>query len=120
MYGLDGLARIFKAEPSADERIKKLAEIQSDLQAAVAAVGELQESATKSKKESDQLQSEIARLREDRAVAEDLMKVPEEAFARMLSRASAKGRGRGLMEGIVVGLFTGVISSLVVWYFTTN
>jgi len=120
MYGLDGLARIFKAEPSADERIKKLAEIQADLQAAVAAVGELQESATKSKKESDQLQSEIARLREDRAVAEDLMKVPEEAFARMLARASAKGRGRGLMEGIVVGLFTGVVSSLVVWYFTTN
>ncbi|MES2608727.1 MAG: hypothetical protein V4679_00730 [Pseudomonadota bacterium] len=79
----------------------------------------MQQSATTAKKEANDLESEVDRLRQDRAVAEELVKVPEEAFARLLARASAKGRGRGLFEGIVVGLLTGVVSSLIVWYFTT-
>jgi peptidoglycan hydrolase CwlO-like protein len=118
MYGLDGFAKILRPERTIDERLTKLTKIQEDLGDAMKAVAELQKSATTAKKEADELESEVGRLRQDRAVAEEMVKVPEEAFGRLLARASAKGRGRGLLEGIVVGLLTGGLSSWVVWYFT--
>ena len=120
MYGLDGFTRILKSEPTIDERLTKLTKIQEDLGDALRAVADLQKSAKTAKKEADDLESEVDRLRQDKAVAEELVKVPEEAFARLLARASAKGRGRGLLEGIVVGLLTGGLSSWAVWYFTTR
>ena len=118
MYGLEGLSKILKPEPTIDERLQKLAKIQDDLGDALHAISELKNSAISSKREADSLEKEVNRLREDKAVAEELIKVPEEAFARMLSRVSAKARARGLLEGIAVGLFTGIVSSLTVWYFT--
>jgi peptidoglycan hydrolase CwlO-like protein len=120
MYGLEGFMRILKPEPTIDERLEKLSKIQEDLGEAMQAVSELQNSAMTAKKEADSLEQEVGRLREDKAAAEELIKVPEEAFARMLSRASAKGRGRGLLEGIIVGLLTGGVSSWIVWYFTSR
>lgn len=119
MYGLEGFTKILKPEPTVDERLRKLAKIQEDLNEALQAVSELQTSALTSKKEAAALEQEVSRLRQDKAVAEELVKVPEEAFSRLLSRASAKGRGRGLLEGVVVGLGTGILSSWLVWYFTT-
>ena len=119
-YGLEGFTKILKPEPTIDERLTKLTKIQEDLGDALEAVAELQKSTATAKKEADDLESEVGRLRQDRAVAEELVKVPEEAFGRLLARASAKGRGRGLVEGIIVGLLTGGLSSLAVWYFTTK
>ena len=120
MYGLDGFIRLLKPEPTIDERLAKLAKIQEDLGDAMGAVRELQKSAITAKKEADSLESEVSRLRQDRAAAEELVRVPEEAFARLLARASAKGRGRGLLEGVIVGLLTGGLSSWLVWYFTSR
>jgi len=120
MYGFDGLIGVLKKEPTVDERLAKLSKIQEDLGDALKAVEELQKSAATSKREAVELESEVDRLRQDRAVAEDLVRVPEEAFARLLSRASARGRGRGLLEGILVGLLTGGASSWVVWYLTAS
>lgn len=120
MYGLDGVVRLLKPEPTIDERLEKLSKIQEDLGDAMQAVSELQKSALTAKKEAGALEQEVMRLREDKAAAEELIKVPEDAFARMLSRASAKGRGRGLLEGIIGGLLTGGASSWVVWYFTSR
>ncbi|MGG5149234.1 hypothetical protein [Alcaligenes aquatilis] len=120
MYGLDGLAKIFKPEATIDERLAKLAKIQEDLGDAMKAVDELQKSTLTAKREADTLEGEVTRLRQDRVVAEELVRVPEEAFARLLARAMAKGRGKGLIEGVVVGLLTGGISSWVVWYLTSR
>ncbi len=117
-YGFDGLLKLLRRSPSIDERIAKLAEIQADLEAAIEAVKELQKGAAASKKEADEMQISVEKLKEDKRAAEDLVKVPEEAFARMLGRASASGRGRGLIEGIVVGLITGFTSSLLAWWVT--
>jgi len=119
MYGLEGVVGLLKPEPTIDERLQKLSKIQEDLNEALEAVSELQQSALTSKNEADALEREVSRLREDKAAAEELVKVPEEAFARMLSRASARGRGRGLLEGVIVGLLTGLASSWIVWYFTS-
>ena len=118
IYGLDGLEKLLLGKPDADERLAKLASIHSDLEAALQAVAELQESAKTSQREADGLQQAVARLQQDKKVAEELVKVPEEAFGRMLYRASAKGRGRGLIEGILIGFVTGFLSSLLAWYVT--
>lgn len=118
MYGLEGFARILKPQLNVDERIAKLAQIQSDLEAATDAVKRLRQNADESKQEAVELQATIERLQTDKRAAEELVKLPEEAVARLLYRASAKGRGRGLLEGILIGLSTGLLSSLLAWYLT--
>jgi len=118
-YGFDGLLGLTRGQPDADERISKLTKIQEDLVAALAAVSELQKNAKASHEEAATLQQAVAQLKEDKKAAEELVKVPEEAFARMVQRASASGRGRGLLEGIAIGFLTGLASSLLAWYITT-
>lgn len=118
VYGFDGLLSLEKKPAQLDERLSKLAKIQDDLNEALTAVAELQDSAQTAKKEATTLEKEVLRLKEDKALAEELSKAPEEAFGRLFHRASAKGRGRGLIEGTVIGLITGCLSSWVVWYLT--
>ena len=118
IYGFEAFLGLAKPSPTVDERIAKLAAIQEDLHAAIQAVKSLQDSALNSKAEAEELQKTITRLQQDRKAAEDLIKVPEESFARLLHGATAKARGRGLLEGLGVGLLTGFLSSLLVWYLT--
>jgi hypothetical protein len=118
MYGLDGLFRWLQPSPSIDERIAKLAQVQSDLEAAIEAVKGLRQNADESKREAEKLQAVVGQLEQDKKAAEELVKLPEEAVARLIYRANAKGRGRGLVEGICIGLVTGFLSSLLAWYLT--
>lgn len=118
LYGFEGILKLARPSPSVDERIAKLAAIQSDLEAAIEAVKSLQRSATESKAEAEELQRTVAKLQQDKRTAESLIKVPEESFARLMHNANAKARGRGLIEGLGVGLVTGFLSSLLVWYVT--
>jgi chromosome segregation ATPase len=117
-YGFDGLWKLVKKQPGSDDPIAKLEKIQSDLQGALAAVAELERGAKAKQQEAADLQKAVTRLQEDKKAVEDVIKIPEEAFARMHKRASAKGRGRGLLEGLAIGLVTGFASSLLVWYLT--
>lgn len=103
---------------AADARIARLGEIKRDLEGAIRAVQELQKEAGDRKAEADQLQALIAKLQADRTAAESLLQVPEEAFSRLVSRATKKGRLRGLLEGVLVGFLTGTLSSAFVWYLT--
>jgi hypothetical protein len=118
VYGFEGFLGLAKPSPTVDERIAKLAAIQEDLHAAIEAVKQLQDSAVNSKAEAEALQQAISQLQQDKKAAEELIKVPEESFARLLQRSSAKARGRGLLEGLAIGLTTGFLSSLLVWYLT--
>jgi len=117
-YGYDGLLKLLGRSPKVDERIAKLAQIEQDLKAAIEAVHDLHKSALQSKAEAQQLQEAVAQLQQDKVVAEELVKAPEEAFGRMLQRANARGRGRGLIEGVTIGLVTGFASSILAWYVT--
>lgn len=101
-----------------DDRIAKLGEIKSDLEAAVLAVDSLKSEAEARKAEANNLRETVEQLNEERTTAEALLKLPEESFTRLLTKANAKGRWRGIIEGIIVGFVTGVVSSFVVWYFT--
>jgi vesicle coat complex subunit len=101
-----------------DERLARLDQIRTDLGAAVDAVTELQREAQDNKKEAEVLREAVTRLEQDKVTAETLLQVPEESFTRMLARASSKGRGRGILEGSIVGFTTGALSSLAVWYIT--
>ena len=103
-----------------DERIARLGEIKSDLEAAIAAVDQLQKDANESKEEVSQLQTNIAALQQDKATAERLLNVPEESFARLLARATRRGRIGGIILGVIIGLLTGYISSYAVWFMTRD
>ncbi len=103
---------------SADERIAKLGSIKEDLEAAVVAVEGLKQEAEARKMEADDLKDTVQKLEDEKNTVETLLKLPEESFTRVLTRASAKGRVRGLFEGILVGFATGVMSSLLIWYIT--
>lgn len=54
-YGFDGLLKLLRRSPDTDERITKLAEIQTDLDAAIEAAKDLQKSATASQKQANEL-----------------------------------------------------------------
>ena len=101
-----------------DERIARLDQIRNDLNAAVEAVVELQSEAQDNKKEAEELRKAVQQLEQDKITAEKLLQVPEESFSRMLARANAKARLRGLIEGSVIGFTTGALSSLFIWYLT--
>lgn len=101
-----------------DERIARLDQIRTDLSGAIDAVTELQREAQDNKKEAQQLREAVERLEQDKVTAETLLKVPEDSFARMLARVNSKARMRGLLEGALIGLTTGVASSWIVWYLT--
>ncbi|MHB8894144.1 MAG: hypothetical protein ACYC99_03070 [Candidatus Geothermincolia bacterium] len=101
-----------------DCRITRLAQIKTDLEESISAVSQLQQEALQSKAEADVLRETVSQLQQDKHTAEELLKVPEESFARVLTKASARGRARGIAEGVVIGFVSGVLSSLFVWYLT--
>lgn len=103
---------------SADERIAKLGAIKDDLDAAGVAVEALKQEAEGRRREADELKDTVQKLEEEKNTVETLLKLSEESFTRVLIRASAKGRVRGLVEGVLAGFTTGVGSSLLVWYVT--
>jgi hypothetical protein len=72
LYGYDEFLNLLRPRPTVDERITKLAAIQTDLEAAIEAVKILQKSASESKAEAEALQGTIARLQQDKQVAEEL------------------------------------------------
>lgn len=100
-----------------DQRVKKLIDIEKDLEDAIDAVKKLQHDALKSKHEVKQLDETINKLKQDKDTAESMLKFPQESFTRVLTRASSKGRTRGITEGIIIGFITGVLSSFVVRFF---
>ena len=116
IYGFEAVIRRRLAPNDVDERITKLAAVQADLEAAVEAVKSLRDSADKSKSDVEQLRILVLQIQEDKQMAEEMIKMPEEAVARVMHRASAKGRGRGLIEGIAIGFLTGLGSSLLASY----
>jgi hypothetical protein len=101
-----------------DERIKRLSGVRKELEAAVEAVGTLQTEALTRKSELDQLRTAVTQATQDREAAEKALAVPEEALARVMSRATATGRIRGILEGLIIGLLTGAASSYLIWYIT--
>jgi len=105
---------------SVDQRIASLSRVHEDLLGAVAAVEALQSEALDRKREVKQLEEAMHALEQDRNAAETLLKVPEESFVRLIARAASQGRTRGIIEGLVIGFVTGTLSSLFVWYLTSN
>ena len=101
-----------------DARIRRLSQIRTDLEDTISAVEQLQADALRNKKDSDALKATVEQLKQDKATAEEMLKLPEESFARLLTRASSKGRTRGIIEGVLIGFTTGALSSFLVWYLT--
>jgi hypothetical protein len=108
----------FLSQPTIDQRLQRLSSIKDDLLTSITAIEELEQEAKEKKQEIDKLSDEVKKLTEDKVTTEKVLHISEDSFARVLSRAVSKGRWRGIFEGIIIGLSTSVVASLIVWYFT--
>jgi len=106
------------AHEDVDTRIAKLSTIKQDLLASIAAIDELEKDASSKKRQLNELDAALQRLQSDKITAESLLNLPEESLARVLANAAARGRGKGILQGLIMGFATGVLSSLLVWYIT--
>lgn len=86
---------------SVDERIAQLSKVKDDLQAAIAAVGDLQARAVESKSQHEELEKALRKLEEEKATTEALLKIPEESFSRVFAVECVKFCKKGI-EGSVV------------------
>lgn len=102
-----------------DARLKKLVTIKDDIEAAVEAVTELQRDATSNKKELERLRQEILTLKADKEAAEAVLQAPKDSVLKFLSTAISDDRRKGRIEGILIGLLTGAVSSWAIWFLTT-
>jgi hypothetical protein len=114
--GLDDLTN----SRTVDERIARLAGIKEELEGAIEAVGLLQKDAEIQKTQVNELQETISNLSQDKQTAEALLAVPHESVMRLIGEASTRARYRGWIEGSVIGLVTGFLSGLVVWWLTSG
>lgn len=103
-----------------DTRIARLTDIKEELESAILAVESLQNEAHENKQQVNYLQERIRELEEDKNTAEAILKVPQDSFVRLIEQASSKGRMRGWFEGLIIGLLSGVVSSLAAWFITEN
>ena len=88
---------------SVDERIQKLEKVRQDLLDAVDAVKSLEDEAHKNKKELEELNVQLNKLREDKQTTEQLLELPQQSFARVLDKASKGAQWRGLIIGFALG-----------------
>jgi hypothetical protein len=96
---------------SVDERIQKLEKVRQDLLDAVDAVKSLEDEAHKNKKELEELNVQLNKLREDKQTTEQLLELPQQSFARVLDKASKGAQWRGLIIGLVLGILASLIAS---------
>jgi hypothetical protein len=96
---------------SVDERIQKLEKVRQDLLDAVDAVKSLEDEAHKNKKELEELNVQLNKLREDKQTTEQLLELPQQSFARVLDKASKGAQWRGLIIGFVLGILASLIAS---------
>lgn len=102
-----------------DERIARLSQVHRDLLAAAQAVEALQEEANVRKSEVEVLRESVDRLSKDKDVSAAVLTLDQESIARLFANANKRLQSRSIWLGIIIGLVTGFLSSLAVWYLTT-
>jgi hypothetical protein len=102
---------------SVDTRITKLEKVRSDLMDAVDAVKSLENEAHKNKDELVQLNEQLSALKKDKETTEELLKLPQDSFARILDRASKGAQRKGLIFGFLLGILASFIATWI-WYKT--
>lgn len=112
--------RILVLDPiTIDARLKKLDSIKADIEAAAEAVAEIQRDARLSKERTESLQKEIIALKADKEAAEVILQAPRASVVEFLGTAISNDRRKGRLEGVLIGLLTGALSSWVIWLLTT-
>jgi len=101
-----------------DARLKKLDSIKGDIEAAVEAVTEIQRDARLSKEKTESLQKEILALKADKQAAEAILQAPRDSVVKLLGTAISNDRRKGRIEGVLIGLVTGAVSSWAIWFLT--
>lgn len=105
-------------QPSVDERIKKLYTIKDDLEKAMEAVDEMTNEAITKQGELQRIRTDIEELSKDKSTLVNVLMQEESSLFRIIKKATSRGQWVGIIEGLIIGIITGCISSYLIWYIT--
>lgn len=98
-----------------EDKIIKLGKIKEDLEQVIDVVDEMESEAKRKKTEIDQLTNQLLKVEEQKKTAEQILKLPKEAFVSLIEDANKKGRNRGIIIGIIIS----IVAGLIVYFITT-
>ncbi len=106
------------SEDHIDERIGKLSKARNYLLETVQAIDQLEAEAQERKSEVLTLREHVELLETDKKASEQILSMNQESVGRLLQKANKQTSRRSMIIGIIIGLFTGFISSYAVWFLT--
>ena len=99
--------------------LEVLERAKSELAAAMHSIAQLEETAKSAQIEATDLQTQIQTLKTDKAAAQLLLQADREAVVKLIGEANSRGRVRGAVEGLFVGIIAS-LAATAIWLFATQ
>jgi septal ring factor EnvC (AmiA/AmiB activator) len=103
-----------------EERINQLDEVRDKLIKAADAIDLISNESKIKRNELEILKSKLDQINKDKDTAEKILEVDKESFTRLLIETNQRTEKKSIWIGIIIGFFTGTLSSLVVWWITSK
>ena len=103
-----------------EERIDQLDDIKNKLIETANAVNLISTNSKQKKVELDELIKKYQEVKQDKDESEKLLQVNKDSFGRILLSTNKKTEKRSIVIGFIIGIVTGTLSSLLVFYLTSK
>ena len=103
-----------------EERIDQLDDIKNKLIETANAVNQISTNSKQKKVELDELIKKYQEVKQDKDESEKLLQVNKDSFGRILLSPNKKTEKRSIVIGFIIGIVTGTLSSLLVFYLTSK
>ncbi|MDD3939761.1 MAG: hypothetical protein PHF49_03915 [Patescibacteria group bacterium] len=103
-----------------EERIDQLDDIKNKLIETANAVNQISTNSKQKKVELDELIKKYQEVKQDKDESEKLLQVNKDSFGRILLSTNKKTEKRSIVIGFIIGIVTGTLSSLLVFYLTSK
>lgn len=101
-----------------EDRINQLDDVKDKLIKAADAISHISDESRRKKTELELLRNKLEQINKEKEVAETILEVDKESFARLLISTNKRTEKRSILIGIGIGFVTGSLSSLLVWLLT--
>lgn len=98
--------------------IKNLDRTKDDLLEAINLIDHLKSDLSEKQKKINDSEKILRKIQEDKETTETLLHLDLDSFTRILTDSTKRQRRNSLIIGILIGLMTGFLSSLSVWFMT--
>ncbi|MDD3331340.1 MAG: hypothetical protein PHQ82_08515 [Bacteroidales bacterium] len=103
-----------------EERIDQLDDIKNKLIETANAVNQISTNSKQKKVELDELIKKYQEVKQEKDESEKLLQVNKDSFGRILLSTNKKTEKRSIVIGFIIGIVTGTLSSLLVFYLTSK